>query len=211
MYKKREPRYYKIRVEVVWGIVVGVLALLMTVFGERRWSVNGNKEEIETAQEDMREAIDVSFEGMKSELNDTKECYLCGNNDRKGNEIVGDTSDNTTHGNTGEISYSRRGTISRGMAEIDVTLPEDYGLDTGALQKNLCQECLDKVAESLEYWKWEDEEREVVPLCLVDFETLEIYPMQNKYVAYFIRDYWIEMDFDENKVEVGAYYLPERP
>ena len=37
-----------------------------------------------------------------------------------------------------------------------------------------------------------------------------IYPMQNKYVGYFIRDYWIEMDFDENKVEVGAYYLPER-
>lgn len=42
---------------------------------------------------------------------------------------------------------------------VDVTLPEDYELDTGALQKNLCQECLDKVAESLEYWKWEDEER----------------------------------------------------
>ena len=96
------------------------------------------------------------------------------------------------------------------MAEIDVTLPQDYELDTGLLQKNLCQECLDKVAESLEYWKWEDEEREAVPLCLVDFETLEIYPMQNKYVAYFIRDYWIEMDFDENKVGVGAYYLPER-
>ena len=96
------------------------------------------------------------------------------------------------------------------MAEIDVTLPQDYELDTGLLQKNPCQECLDKVAESLEYWKWEDEEREAVPLCLVDFETLEIYPMQNKYVAYFIRDYWIEMDFDENKVEVGAYYLPER-
>lgn len=242
MYKKRETRYYKIRVEVVWGIVVGVLALLMTVFGERRWSGNGDKEEIETAQEDMREAIDVSFEGMKSELNDTKECYLCGNNDRslmwyyrkfdtiglislndwyvmdfplknydrKGNEIVGDTSDNTTHGNTGGISYSRQGTISRGMAEIDVTLPQDYELDTGLLQKNPCQECLDKVAESLEYWKWEDEEREAVPLCLVDFETLEIYPMQNKYVAYFIRDYWIEMDFDENKVGVGAYYLPER-
>lgn len=210
MYKKREPRYYKIRVEVVWGIVVGALALLMTVFGERKWSGNGGKEGIEMAQEDMREAIDVSFGGMKSELNDTKECYLCGNNDRKGNEIVGDISDNTTHGNTGEISYSRRGTISRGMAEIDVTLPEDYGLDTGLLQKNLCQECLDKVAESLEYWKWEDEEREAVPLCLVDFETLEIYPMQNKYVGYFIRDYWIEMDFDENKVEVGAYYLPER-
>lgn len=41
--------------------------------------------------------------------------------------------------------------------------------------------------------------REAVPLCLVDFETLEIYSMQNKYVVYFIRDYWIEMDFDENE------------
>ncbi|MCI8582553.1 MAG: hypothetical protein HFH13_05425 [Dorea sp.] len=82
MYKKREPRYYRFRVEVVWGIVVGVFALLMTVFGVRKWSDNRNAEEVETTQENRREAVDVNFEGMKSELNDTKECYLCGNNDR---------------------------------------------------------------------------------------------------------------------------------
>lgn len=242
MYKQKEAKYYRIRAEVVWGIVVGIFALLMIGFGERKWSGNEGKEEIETTQENGREAIDVSLEGMKSRLDDAKKCYLCGNNDRslmwyyrkfdtiglislndwyvldfplknydrKGNEIAGDISDNTTRGNTGEISYSRRGTISRGMAKIDVMLSEDYKLDTDALQKNLCQKCLDKVADSLEYWKWEDEEREAVPLCLVDFETLDIYPMQNKYVAYFIKDYWIEIDFDENEIEIEAFYLPER-
>lgn len=201
-----------------------------------------NKREAEAVQEGWRESVNITFEGMKSQLSDAGQCCLCGHNERslmgyfrkfdtiglislndwyvldfplknydgEGNEIVGSTSDNTTSGNTGEIIYSRRGTVSRGMAKIDVTLTEAYKPDTGTLQKNLCQECLDKVLESLEYWKWEDEEKEAIPLCLVDFETLDIYPVQDRYVAYFIRDYWIEMDYNENEIEIGAFYLPER-
>ena len=75
---------------------------------------------------------------------------------------------------------------------------------------NLCQECLDKVAVSLEGWKWKGEKKEAVPLCLVDFETLEIYPVQNSYSAYFIRDYWVEIEFDENQIEIKTFYLPKR-
>ena len=45
------------------------------------------------------------------------------------------------------------------MASIDVTLQEDYRLDVEFIQNNLCQECLDKVVESLEYTKWKNEKK----------------------------------------------------
>ncbi len=47
---------------------------------------------------------------------------------------------------------------------------------------------LDKVAASLEYWKYENEKKEPIPLCLVDFKTLDIYSLQDYYRSIFIRD-----------------------
>lgn len=40
-----------------------------------------------------------------------------------------------TAGNTGAIIYDAEETLSRGMASIEVTLPEDYSVDTDFLQK----------------------------------------------------------------------------
>ena len=45
---------------------------------------------------------------------------------------------------------------------------------------------------------------------MVDFETLEIYPVQNRYTAYFIKDYWVELDSEENEIRIEVFYLPER-
>ena len=238
--RKKEPKYYRIRAEIVWGIVPGIIILFIAVL----WEAGGVNSRKDTAmeQENRRESINVTFEGVESKLIDKGQCYLCGNSrrslmgyyrkfdtiglislndwyvldfplkkyDSKGNEVIGENSDNSTHGNTGEIMYSRSGTASRGMARISVTLPKDYKLNMEILQENLCQECLDKVTASLEYWKWEDEEKEALPLCLVDFETLEIHPVQNRYIAYFIRDYWVELDFEEDEIRMAAFYLPER-
>lgn len=89
------------------------------------------------------------------------------------------------------------------MAEIDVTLPEKYKLNTR------CQECLEKVAGSVQYWKNENEKKKPIPLCLIDFDTLEVYFLQDYYRSYFIRDYYEEMDFDQNEVEAEVFYLPE--
>lgn len=70
------------------------------------------------------------------------------------------------------------------------------------------KEC--KVAASLEYWKYEDEKKEPIPLCLVDFKTLDIYSLQDYYRSVFIRDYYVEMGFEEISVEVKTFYLPKR-
>ena len=38
----------------------------------------------------------------------------------------------------------------RGMASIDVSLPENYKPEIKMLQKHLCQTCLGKITDSLE-------------------------------------------------------------
>ena len=96
------------------------------------------------------------------------------------------------------------------MASIDVTLPENYEIDTNMLENHLCQNCLSKVAASLEYRKTDGENKEAIPLCIVDFKTLEIYSLQDYWRSYFVRDYYVEMDFDDNIVRTEVFYLPER-
>jgi len=78
------------------------------------------------------------------------------------------------------------------------------------LAEHLCQECLDKITKSLRYSKWEYEEKEVIPLCIVDFQTLEIYSLQDYHVGCMVRDYWINMEYEENEIRVEAFYVPER-
>ena len=97
------------------------------------------------------------------------------------------------------------------MANVSISLPEDYRLNEDFLENNLCSNCLSKVAETLEHSYFENEKSDTIPLCVIDFETLELYSMQNHHKAYFVRDYWVELDFDEeNEINLSAYYLPER-
>ena len=65
--------------------------------------------------------------------------------DENGNEIPNKTGSNILFGNTGEITYSSHGDVSRGMAEIDITLPENYKLNKRNLTDHLCQSCLIKL------------------------------------------------------------------
>lgn len=96
------------------------------------------------------------------------------------------------------------------MASIEVTLPEKYSVDMEFLRENLCQECLDNVLESMEISKWKREKKEPIPLCLVDFKTLEIYPLQDWYAGQTIRDYWVKMTYNNRDVAIEVYYLPEK-
>ncbi len=238
--EKEEQKYYKIRTEVVWGLalVFGLLIIIL-VLGKYRLK-SQESEEIRLEEYRERIAVeydDLNSELQNVEecflcgknrkslmgyyrkfdtvglisLNDWYVLdFQVKTYDDKGIEVEDSNSNSVRYGNTGEVSYSVHGMPSRGMAEIDVTLPEVYKVDIDNLQKNLCQECLDRVADSLEYWKWKDEEKDAVPLCLVDFATLEIYSLQDHYRSYFIRDYFVEMDFEESDIKVEVFYLPEK-
>lgn len=234
---KVEAKYYRIRVSVFWMVIVGMI-VLAAVRAIGYWKEQGEKQEKAQGQE----WVNVVYDDLVTQLEDTTQCYLCGNSNRSlmgyyrkfdtiglislndwyvvpfqlknydeyGREVQGDDSSDMRSGNTGEITYSSHGTVSRGMADIEVILQEEYALDTKFLQNNLCQGCLDKVGVSLGYSKWEDEKKSARPLCLVDFKTMEIYSVQDDYRAYFVRDYWVKIDGEEDEMGVEVYYLPER-
>lgn len=44
---------------------------------------------------------------------------------------------------------------------------------------------------------------------VVDFQTLELYAIQEHNAGYFIRDYYVEIESEEDGVEVKAFYCPK--
>lgn len=111
---------------------------------------------------------------------------------------------------TTEATCLSSGDPSRGMARMEVSWSGEHSLDSEFLQQNLCSSCLSQAAGALSFFKGEQEEKEALPLCLIDFQTRELYPVQDTYRAYFIRDYWVEMDFAEASVTIKAYDLPRK-
>lgn len=231
---EKEKQYYKIRSRHLWIAVGTMLAIIVTVYF---------KQDLYKIWQHKQGRVDVTYEGIKSELKNNRECYLCGNSDRslmgyyrkfdtiglislndwyvvdfglqeydkRGNPVKEDDLHTSTQMiNTGEVSIMTSSSSGRGMASIDVSLPENYKPDIKMLQKHLCQTCLDKITYSLETSKWKYEKKQAIPLCLVDFKMLEIYALQDWHVGCSIRDYWVNMEYDEEKVEVNAYYLPTR-
>lgn len=109
------------------------------------------------------------------------------------------------------VKFSINSNPSRGMASAEITPADGCLINTKELEQKLCVDCLPKVIEVLEHsYRKDEEKQETIPLILIDFETLDIYSMQDYYRGYFVRDYWIELDFIDNKIEVDAYYLPVR-
>lgn len=236
---KQSKKYYHIRTDIFWCIVLLVIAIIIgyaihqyhMIFSTHSEKTDTPKERIEITFDDLQSNLkdisscylcgssDHSLMGYYRKfdtvglisLNDWHVLdFQLKSYDEKGNEIPNKTGSNMLFGNTGEITYSSHGDVSRGMAEIDITLPDGYKLNQRILTDHLCQNCLDKVSASLEYWKYEDKMKEPIPLCLVDFKTLDIYSLQDYYRSIFIRDYYVEMDFQDDSVKTKVFYLPER-
>ncbi len=117
---------------------------------------------------------------------------------------------NVISGNTGEIAYTSDSNFDGKMASIKVSLPEKYRLKTDIMENHLCQECLDKITESLEYSRWKYESKEAILLCIVDFMALDIYSLQDWYRRHKIRDYWLEINSGGNEISVDVYYLTDK-
>lgn len=236
----REKKYYKIRTDVFWMFVISVAVLMFIGNSEKLQTIRQKNDEMDAASnwqqiEETTPALLSKLEDKKwcylcgSSDNSMMDYYRkfdtiglislndwhildfqLKNYDENGKEIKDKGSNQIFFGNTGEISYLSQGTPSRGMAEISVTLPDNYSLNTDVIENNLYQKCLNKVTSTLKYWNSEDEEKKTIPLCMVDFDTLEIYSLQDYFRAYFIRDYWVKMDFQGNNIEIETFYLPER-
>ena len=167
----------------------------------------------------------VTYDGGVSTLSDETKCYLCGNADdsmmpyyRKFNtlgilflndwnilELEHHSGTRIGIGATEEYRYESSSMPSQGEAEINVTFEEGYKPDVESLQNRLCQTCLDKVLGALEFDRLTNQKEEAMPLCLVDFQTLEIYSVQNLEQKLYL-DKWCVMTQAKNdklKIEMA--------
>ena len=184
------------------------------------------------------ETIRSEYGAIVSTLENHDECYLCGEADgsmmgyyRKfdslgviglnewnvidlrireyddnGKEIINDSSSSMLMGNSQGVSYKVDSNSLRGMSRASFSSDDKF--NPTVITKNLCQECLDKVADTLVTYQTKGQNN-YQPFVLVDFSTLEVYPMQKENLGYMVRDYWVSLDHDD-EVKVEAYYLPKR-
>ncbi|MDO4274165.1 MAG: hypothetical protein Q4D16_10875 [Eubacteriales bacterium] len=108
----------------------------------------------------------------------------------------------------GECSFYSNQMSGRGISEVTATYGENSYFDISKVQGHLCQVCLDKVLAVMETSGYEDEQAKPRDLCLVDFQTLELYPLQKQNIAYFVRDYYIMVESKEEETKVHAIYAP---
>ncbi len=109
----------------------------------------------------------------------------------------------------GECSFYVHSNSDRGMADAVVSYGENSYLDVERVREKLCQDCLDKLWKVMEVRDAEGEETKPRDLCLVDFDTLELYSLQGIYSRYFVGDYWVEVDtIDKEELKVTVIYTP---
>ena len=197
-----------------------------------RKSNNDTNEYVETTH--------MEYGHIDSKLENADECYLCGNSSRSlmgyyrkfdtvgviglnewyvldlrlkeydsdGNPTNDSSGSSSSFGNTSGIDFHVNANPTRAMSRASIE-STNGSFDKTVIENNLCQECLDKVTETLEGY-FEKGKEEYQPFCLVDFATLDIYPMQEMNVSYSVGDYWVELDHEDSEIEIGVYYLPIR-
>lgn len=237
MDEQKKRAYYRIPKAVFWIsiIVVVVLVTAMSMKIIDLQDMNNVK-----VEESAAETFHMEYGNIESMLENEEECYLCGNSNRSlmgyyrkfdtvgiiglnewyvldlrlkeydgsGNPIEASSGTSDSFGNTSGMNFNVKATPSRGMASA--TISSSNGMfEKEEVQNNLCQECLDKVTSTLE-GNFEKGKEEYLPFCLVDFATLEVYPLQKRNGAYTVRDYWVELDHNESEIKIDVYYLPER-
>lgn len=136
---------------------------------------------------------------------------LIRNHDDDGNLTGAQGHINITSGGLGKgrHSYYCSPNSDRGISDLTIYDGENDVFDVKKVQKHLCQTCLDKVLEVMEIYGPEDETAKPRDLCLVDFQTLELYSPQEDYISYYVRDYYVQVDDSkEDEVKISAFYAP---
>ena len=221
-----KKKTYRIKSSILYALIIFIMLLMVILFYRSNlyelWKEKNGMETIEYSE-------------LESKLKIQDNCYLCGNNDmslinyyhKKGeigiiylsNWYVTDfrlkpQDDIQTSGvssvrtNMDGISISTDAIPSRGIVSTIVDFTEGEHIDFEMLKDNLCQSCLNKIADVLKYNKWKVECKEPIPLCLIDFQTLDLYSLQYVSSKYSIRDYWIVVLQNEKEIIIDAYYLP---
>jgi hypothetical protein len=223
--KYKNIRYYRIRASVVWLTVFIIVALLLCCYYRKdiynAWLRLGGREQIsyvglESKLDNVAEcrlcgSTDDSMMDYYRKFNTLG--VICVNDwnvfeletqihDESGDDMEQHPGTRDTVGNTKEYDYETNSIPEKGIAGVNITFSNEYKPNIIRLQKKLCQGCLDKVLESFEIDRWKYEKREALPVCLVDFQTLEIYSLQEAAQKIYINDFYVKSYNQNNELLV---------
>ena len=150
-------------------------------------------------------------ESVESKLKDPKQCWLCGSDERSMMDYFRKFDD------LGVICTNHWYVMDMHIRNHDedgnLTGPQGNGhmgyTGTGEGGCFFHTEQMDKLVESMEVFCEETQKPKPRDLVLVDFQTLELYAIQEHNAGYFIRDYYVEIESEEDGVEVKAFYCPK--
>lgn len=224
----KNRKYYSIRVGVFW---IGLISIIFIFASTLLLIIR--------ASEKTEETVRTEYGNIVSELENKDDCYLCGSSnasemdyyakfdtigviglnqwvvmdlrlkeyDSEGNVVEKEGSSSSISSMQG-VEYDIESIPSRGKSSA--TIKSTDGMFNETVVKNhLCQTCLDRVTKTLSRDTIKGKE-EYIPFCVLDFETLELYPIQQSGHSYFVRDYWVQVEGVDNEIEIEAFYLPEQ-
>lgn len=132
--------------------------------------------------------------------------------DDDGNELIGSTYYNSTsssHGK-GECSFWTDGMPSRGIGRIKISYGEKSSPAWDKIKEFLCQSCVDKVVEMyVDELEWQGDNARFPEVCIVDFQTNELYPLGKTQLSYFVRDYYVHIDHEDDGDDITVFYAPK--
>ena len=172
--------------------------------------------------------------GNDSGLRNAEECYLCGKNEKSQmdyfrrfddlgiictnnwyvlnmgirNQIEEDNSAEFTGGvQSGYVAFQENGYVfeieripGRGISRVTIKCGQENKLQTEMVKDIFCQDCLDKMVNVMGENRYD--------LCLVDFQTMELYPVKEGQRSYFIRDYYVESESQDGEIKILGVYAP---
>lgn len=181
------------------------------------------------------EQCQITQGSVKSTLDNREECCLCGSNSRslmgmyRGKDDLGiislnnwyvldmgvgkDAEETMSGQNSSRITATGEGGCifhvdlnhARRISEVRIEYSGENYFDADKVRGYLCQTCLDKLIDVIDV---NGDSECPVGLCMIDFQTQELYSLQEQYVTYYIRDYYVKIESGEDKI-VTAVYAPE--
>ena len=235
--KQGKVSYYLVRIEIIWGmaflLVVFVISLIFLYHSRCEYAEKEGKKvayeykiqcSVESGLSDIAECY-LCGKNRRSMIghyrgNDDlgiiciNQWYIVGLGIR-GFEEQSDhngvqESNRTSSFGTGEGGdfFRISQNFSRGISEIEIDYGENSIFDLNAVRDQLCQECLDQLLDVMDCYSLEGEEAQPRDLCLIDFQTMELYTLQEHNRSYYIRDYYVQIAMDDSRAEVDAFYVP---
>lgn len=235
--KQGKASYYLVRIEIIWGMTLLLIAsVVLLIFSYRRQCEYVEKEDENVAYEyKIQPSVESGLSDIEGcylcgQNRKSLIGYYCGNDDLgiicinqwyivglgiRGFEEQSDFNGTQENNRTSSFGTGEGGeffrisqNFSRGISEIEIDYGENSIFDLNTVKDQLCQECLDQLLSVMDCYGLEGEEAQPRDLCLIDFQTMELYTLQKHNRSYYIRDYYVQIDMDDRGAEVNAFYMP---